>query len=78
MQKVQLILPFLKGFTMVDYRKIYFEAYINDQYIWHKNNTAQFFYMRHSRVVLELFQYTKQCPWYSQIFQQEVGLNHVN
>ena len=23
---------------MVVYEKIYFEAYTNDQYIWHKNN----------------------------------------
>ena len=26
---------------MVVYEKIYFEAYTNDQYIWHKNNIAQ-------------------------------------
>ena len=33
MQEVQMIVPFLKGFTMVVYGKIYFEAYVNDQYI---------------------------------------------
>ena len=27
---------------MVVYEKIYFEAYTNDPYIWHKNNIAQF------------------------------------
>ena len=26
---------------MVIYEKIYFEAYTNDQYIWHKNSIAQ-------------------------------------
>ena len=31
------------GFTMVVYEKKYFEAYRNDQYIWHKNNIAQLY-----------------------------------
>ena len=28
---------------MVVYEKIYFDAYTNDQYILHKNNTAQLY-----------------------------------
>ena len=28
---------------MVVYEKIYFEAYTNDQYMWHKNNIAQLY-----------------------------------
>ena len=28
---------------MVIYKKIYFEAYTNDQYIWHTNNIAQLY-----------------------------------
>ena len=36
LQEVQYILFYSRGFAMV-----YFEAYINDQYIWHKNNMAQ-------------------------------------
>ena len=28
---------------MVVYEKMYFEAYTNDQYIWHKNNIAQLY-----------------------------------
>ena len=30
---------------MVVYEKIYFEAYISDQYIWHKNNIAQLYFI---------------------------------
>ena len=30
---------------MVVYEKIYFEAYRNDQYIWHKNNIAQLYFI---------------------------------
>ena len=30
---------------MVIYEKIYFEAYTNDQYIWHKNNIAQLYFI---------------------------------
>ena len=30
---------------MVVYEKIYFEAFTNDQYIWHKNNIAQLFFV---------------------------------
>ena len=30
---------------MVVYEKIYFEAYTNDQYIWHKNNIAQLYFI---------------------------------
>ena len=30
---------------MVVYEKIYFEAYINFQYIWHKNNIAQLYFI---------------------------------
>ena len=30
---------------MVVYEKIYFEAYINDQYTWHKNNIAQLYFI---------------------------------
>ena len=41
LQEVQSILPFSRSFTMVVDEKIYFEAYTNDQYIWHKNNIAQ-------------------------------------
>ena len=29
-------------------------------------------------MTLEFFQYTQGWLWYSQIFQQEVGLNHVH
>ena len=29
---------------MVVYEKKYFEAYINDQYIWRKNNIAQLYF----------------------------------
>ena len=29
---------------MVLYEKIYFEAYTNDQYTWHKNNTVQLYF----------------------------------
>ena len=32
-------------FTMVVFEKIYFEAYRNDQYIWHKNNIAQLYFI---------------------------------
>ena len=34
---------FWLGFIIVVYEKIYFEAYTNDQYIWHKNNIAQLY-----------------------------------
>ena len=27
------------------YKKIYFEAYTKDQYIWHKNNIAQLYFI---------------------------------
>ena len=30
---------------MLVYEKIYFEAYTNDQYIWHKNNIAQLYFL---------------------------------
>ena len=30
---------------MVVYEKIYFEAYTNDQNIWHKNNIAQLYFI---------------------------------
>ena len=30
---------------MVVYEKVYFEAYTNDQYIWHKNNIAQLYFI---------------------------------
>ena len=30
---------------MVVYERIYFEAYRNDQYIWHKNNIAQLYFI---------------------------------
>ena len=30
---------------MVAYEKIYFEAYTNDQYISHKNNIAQLYFI---------------------------------
>ena len=30
---------------MVVYQKIYFEAYTNDQYIWHKNNIAELYFI---------------------------------
>ena len=30
---------------MVVYEKIYFEAYRNNQYIWHKNNIAQLYFI---------------------------------
>ena len=33
LQKFQWFLPYLRGFTMVVYEKILFEAYTNDQYI---------------------------------------------
>ena len=40
---------------MVVYEEIYFEAYTNDQYIWHKNNIWQnfIFYTRESWAMLE-------------------------
>ena len=44
---------------MVVYEKIYFEAYTNDQYIWHKNNIAQlYFILGESQATLEFFQLT--------------------
>ena len=30
---------------MAIYEKIYFQEYINNQYIWHKNNTAQLYFI---------------------------------
>ena len=30
---------------MEAYEKKYFEAYTNDQYIWHKNNIAQLYFI---------------------------------
>ena len=36
---------FWLGFIMVAYEKIYFEAYTNDQYISHKNNIAQLYFI---------------------------------
>ena len=30
---------------MVVYEEKYFEAYTNDQYIWHKNNIAQLYFI---------------------------------
>ena len=41
---------------MVVYEKIYFEAYTNDQYIWHKNNIAQLYFIWESQAILEFFQ----------------------
>ena len=38
------ITKFWLGFTMVVYEKIYLETYINNQYIWYKNNTAQLYF----------------------------------
>ena len=35
------------------------------------------FYIRESQATLEFFHYTWGWLWYSQIFKQEVGLNHV-
>ena len=32
-------------FSMVVYEKIYFEAHTNDQYIGHKNNIAQLYFI---------------------------------
>ena len=52
---------------MVVYEKIYFKAYTNDLYISHKNNIAQLYFILGKA----------ECLPYSQIFQQEVGLNHV-
>ena len=43
---------------MVVYEKIYFEAYTIDQYIWHKNNIAQLYFMSGFWSKLELFQLT--------------------
>ena len=44
---------------MVVYEKKYFEAYTNDQYIWHKNNIATIIlYIRESQATLEFFQWT--------------------
>ena len=37
-----------------------------------------YIYMRDSQAMLEFFQYTKGCPWYSQIFQQEMSPNHMH
>ena len=39
---------------------------------------AQKFYIRESQSILEFFQYTQGWLLYSQIFQQEVDLNHVH
>ena len=30
---------------MVAYEKIYIEAYTSDQYIWHKNNITQLYFI---------------------------------
>ena len=30
---------------MLVYEKIYFEVYTNDQFIWHKNNIAQLYFI---------------------------------
>ena len=37
------------------WEKIYFEAYISNQYIWHKNNTAKLYFILES---LQFFQFT--------------------
>ena len=39
------IRKFWLDFTMVAYGKIYFEAQINNQYSWFKNNTTQFYFI---------------------------------
>ena len=69
---------FSRGFTTVVHEKICF-AYTDDQYIWHKNNfTKNLFYIRDSWAMLKFWQYTQRCQFYSQIFQQQVGLTHVH
>ena len=77
---------------MVIYEKKYFEAYTNDQYIWHKNNIAQLYFTLGSfelhwnfsstpRDVRDIHRFSNRKwilnMWYSQIFQQEVDLKHV-
>ena len=58
---------------MVVYEKIYWEAYINNQYIWLKNNTFW-----ESWATFEFFQYASGWLCYSQIFKLEIGLNRVH
>ena len=51
LQELQYFLPYSRGFIMVVYEKIYFEAYTNDWYIWHKNNIAQlYFYLGRAKL----------------------------
>ena len=60
---------------MVVYEKIYFKAYTNDLYISHKNNIAQLYFIL-GRAELR-WNFSSILGFDIQIFQQEVGLNHV-
>ena len=62
----------------VAYKRIYFELYTNDQYIWHKNNIAQLIFYIRDNLHWNFSSIPQRWSWYSQIFQQEVGLNHVH
>ena len=50
-----------------------FEAYIRNQYSWLKNNTAKLYFVLGTSELGWIF----SSIWYSQIFQQAVGLNHA-
>ena len=48
---------------MVVYEKIYFEAYRNDQYIWHKNNIAQlYFILRRAKLRCNFSSWLRDAP----------------
>ena len=64
---------------MVVYEKIYFEAYINNQYIWHKNNVAQlYFILGRAEQYRNFFSIPMDGSDIDRFFQQEVDLNHVH
>ena len=40
---------------MMVYEIIYFEAFTNDQYIWHKNNIAQLYFILMESISLQIY-----------------------
>ena len=63
---------------MVDYEKIYFKAYTNDLYISYKNNIAQlYFILGRAELRWNFSSMLKDGFDIPQIFQQEVGISHV-
>ena len=50
--------------AMVVYEKIYFEAYTHDQYIWHKNNITQLYFVLGRAKLLWNFSSWLRVPWY--------------